>query len=161
MLKNISIRGARRSSTVGGLLLLAAVAGMLSACERSGTGTDKTDYSNKTQIVVQWVDGPRELSAWQVFRLQGVFDDRAEQGGFISDGNDVGSGTQNFYLYADDERADAAVRYVIAMRQKGELPEGMRIGVAVYKDAARKDWSYRVAYPDTLKHFDITYREKN
>ena len=159
MLKNISIRGARTTPAVGLLLLVAAAVVTLSACGKSAAPA--SDVSKKTQIVVQWVDGPNALSTWQVFRLQGVFDDRADQGGYFSDGNDVGSGTQNFYLYADDNRVDSVVQFVIAMERDKQVPDGMRIGVAVYKDAKRKDWAYRAVYPSTLTHFNIMYRGKS
>ncbi len=89
--------------------------------------------------------------------LQGVFDDNAGRGGYASDGNDVGGGVENFYLYVDDARVDAAIQAVVDMQKRKLLPGGMRIGVAVYKDAARKDWNYRPAYPAALKKFDITY----
>ena len=143
----------------GGLLLLMAASGTLSACGKPAA--PGPDVSKRTQIIVQWVDGPNALSRWQVFRLQGVFDDRADQGGYFSDGNDVGGGTQNFYLYADDSRVDSVVHFVIGMQQEKQLPDGMRIGVAAYKDAKRKDWTYRAVYPSTLKHFDIMYPPKS
>jgi hypothetical protein len=108
-----------------------------------------------TQIVVQWPSDKISFWTFQLFRLQSVLDDHAAQGGYRSDGNDVGGGVVNFYLYADDARVDAVVRNVVAMRTQNLLPDGMQIGVAVYKDAKRKDWSYRPAYPKTLKKFDI------
>lgn len=106
-----------------------------------------------TQIVVQWT---RDID-W--FHVQQVLDDRAGQLGCDSDGNDIGSGTTNFYLYAADPAIDGVVRRLIAMEAEHALPPDMRIGVAVYKDAARKDWTYRPAHPAGLKSFDITYRK--
>ncbi len=142
MLKNISIRGFFTACT----LLFAA-----------GAARAET-----TQVVVQWVGKDWSgLSREQVFDVQGKLDDLGTKDGFDSDGNDVGGGTANFYLYADDKHADKVVQEIVDMQKKGQLPGGMRIGVAVYKDSARKDWIYRVAYPSTLKHFDITYHEKN
>lgn len=114
-----------------------------------------------TQIVVQWASSSNGLSTFQLFQVQHILDDRAQQGGYNSDGNDVGSGTTNFYLYADDKRVDAVVRELITMQQQKLLPDGMQVGIAEYKDANRKDWSYRPAYPATLKHFDITYSGKS
>jgi hypothetical protein len=108
-----------------------------------------------TQIVVQWV------RAVDLMRVQGALDDDAAKAGYDSDGNDVGGGTENFYLYADDAAADGVVHRLIGLQTRKQLPEGMRIGVAVYKDANRKDWTYRPAYPADLKTFDITYKQKS
>jgi hypothetical protein len=104
-----------------------------------------------TQIVVQWT---KEID-WN--HVQTLLDDRAAQGGYESDGNDIGSGTMNFYLYASDAAVNDVVRRLVAMEAGHELPPDMRIGVAIYKDKARKDWTYRAAYPAGLKTFDITY----
>jgi hypothetical protein len=79
--------------------------------------------------------------------------------GYDSDGNDAGSGTENFYLYAGDEVVNGVVRHLIAMEARHLLPPGMRIGVAVYKDAARKDWDYRPVYPAGLAEFDLMHRK--
>jgi hypothetical protein len=108
-----------------------------------------------TQIVVQWPFGGNGLSAAQMSELQGILDEREAKSGFDSDGNDVGGGLVNFYLYADDSRVNAVVRDVIALRTQSLVPGGMRIGVASYKNAERTDWDYRPVYPATLKHFDI------
>lgn len=140
MLKNISIR----TAIVGAILFAPSMA-----------------VAGRTQIIVQWVDGPKSLSSFGVLRVQGILDGHASAIGYDSDGNDVGSGTQNFYLYADDRRVNEVANRLIALRNSGELPDGMRIGAAVYKDSKRKDWSYRPLYPSTLKHFDITYTGKN
>jgi hypothetical protein len=118
--------------------------------------------TGRTQIVVQWLSSESHLSPWQIFKIQGVFDDRADKIGYDSDGNDIGSGTENYYLYADDGKIDAVVQGVITMQKEKVLPGGMRIGVAVYKDANRRDWSYRAVYPKSLTEFDITYsRSRN
>jgi hypothetical protein len=116
-----------------------------------------TAYAGRTQIVVQWLNSESHLSPSQIFKLQSVFDDHAEEHGYDSDGNDVGSGTENYYLYADDRKVDAVVQSVIAMQKQKLLPDGMRIGVANYKDANRRDWDYRAAYPKSLTQFDISY----
>jgi hypothetical protein len=141
MRKKISIR-----------TLLVAVLSLISGAAWAGT----------TQVVVQWVGKDWSgLSGEQIFDVQGKLDDLGTKYGFDSDGNDVGGGAANFYLYVDDKRVDQVVREIVDTQKKGLLPDGMRIGIAVYKDKARKDWVYKVAYPNTLKHFDITYHEKN
>ena len=119
--------------------------------------TTGTAMAGSTQIVVQWLDGPAGLSTTQMFKVQGAFDDNAERYGYDSDGNDVGSGTTNFFLYAEDGRVDAVVQSVVLMHQQMLLPDGMRIGVAVYEDADRSNWHFRAAYPADLADFDITY----
>jgi hypothetical protein len=108
-----------------------------------------------TQIVVQWV---RSID---LMHVQSILDDDGAKAGYDSDGNDVGGGAENFYIYADDAAADGVVHRLIGMETRKMLPEGMRIGVAVYKDAKRKDWTYRPAYPAGLKTFDITYKQEN
>ncbi len=77
---------------------------------------------------------------------------------YFVDGNDVGGGTMNIFIYADDERVASVVSKLVTMHD--QLPGGMRIGVAEYKDAKRKDWTFRPVYPRELKHFDITYDTK-
>ncbi len=110
-------------------------------------------WAGRTQIVVQWT---HEID-W--FGVQTLLDNHAQEMGYDSDGNDIGSGTVNFYLYASDATVDGVVRHLIAMEAQHQLPPEMRIGVAVYKDVARKDWTYRAAYPASLKNFDIMYRK--
>jgi len=110
-------------------------------------------FAGRTQIIVQWT----HQIDW--FRVQATLDNRAQRLGYDSDGNDIGSGTVNFYLYSPDENVDGVVRDLVAMEKQQQLPPGMQIGVAIYKDTARKDWAYRAAYPTGLKNFDIMYRK--
>ncbi|MBV9990287.1 MAG: hypothetical protein JOZ72_03260 [Alphaproteobacteria bacterium] len=110
-------------------------------------------FAETTQIVVQWTTDIDLMS------VQSMLDDRAVQMGYESDGNDVGSGLVNFYLYAPDATVDGVVRHLIWMEARHMLPQHMRIGVAVYRDAARQDWTYRAAYPAGLTSFDITPRK--
>ena len=108
-----------------------------------------TAFAGETQVIVQW-DGNQ---ASHLIRLQNAFDDNAEKLGYKSDGNDVGGGVVNFYLYADDAQVQRLIPKLVDLQEQGTLPADMRIGVAVYKDAARKDWTYRPAYPAQLKSF--------
>ncbi len=100
------------------------------------------------------------VGAGQLFHLQSVLDDEAGRVGYVSDGNDIGSGTTNFYLYAEDAHVDSVVKELIDMQRRKLLPAGMRIGVAIYKDAKRREWDYRPVYPKGLTQFDIMYRAK-
>jgi hypothetical protein len=139
MLKNIVICG----------LALGAALFFVSTAALAGT----------TQIIAQWRDTERTISPLELLRLQTTFDERAQQKGYDSDGNDVGSGTTNFYFYADDKQVNSVVQDLIAMRTQNLVPDGMRIGVAVYKNEKRDDWTYRAVYPPSLKNFDITYKK--
>jgi hypothetical protein len=85
-------------------------------------------------------------------RPEGVIE-RESGGLYFEDGNDVGSGTCNVYLYTD--QIDQTVGRLVGLARAGRLPTDLRIGVAVYKDNERKDWTYRVAYPATLAKFDL------
>jgi hypothetical protein len=78
---------------------------------------------------------------------------RASGGLYFEDGNDIGSGNCNIYLYTD--RVDETVRRFISLAKAGNLPKDLRIGVAVYTNVRRTDWTYRVAYPSTLARFDL------
>lgn len=74
----------------------------------------------------------------------------------FDDGNDVGSGTLNVYLYTQD--VSATVRLLTGLENAGRIPPGLRIGVAQYTDRQRRDWTYRGVYPAGLKSFDLIYR---
>ena len=108
-----------------------------------------------TQVVVQWSsDDMRGLFPFKRISAES----RAEQAcGDICfvDGNDIGSGTFNLYLYTAD--VPETVRRMAALEMAGRLPAGMRIGYAKYTRADRSDWVYEPAYPSDLKNFDITY----
>lgn len=149
LMKTIHVRGARVRTRLKRAIIALAVFGIPFAA-----------LAGSTQIVVQWLDGPNGLSAFQFFKLQVVLDDHAREHGYLSDGNDVGGGTTNFFLYADDKRVDEVVQSVVALEHQKQLPDGMQIGVAVYKDAARKDWTFRAVHPAGLQSFDLTYGKK-
>ncbi|MDR3525669.1 MAG: hypothetical protein P4L57_00200 [Rhizomicrobium sp.] len=117
--------------------------------------TAKARLSHKTQIVVQWLNGGNDgPSVAHLFDAENRLENESS-GLYIVDGNDIGGGTFNVFIYADDAQVDVVVHKLIAMHD--QLPNGMRIGVAVYKDAQRKDWTFRPVYPDGLREFYITY----
>jgi hypothetical protein len=72
------------------------------------------------------------------------------------DGNDIGSGTYNLYLYTQD--VPETVKRLVKLEEAQRIRPGLRIGVAKYTDSTRKDWTYEAVYPSTLKDFDISYR---
>ncbi|MFZ1991108.1 MAG: hypothetical protein WAW96_15215 [Alphaproteobacteria bacterium] len=107
-----------------------------------------------TQIVAQWLtkDLPIGLFA-------GVSDDRIAKACHtlcFVDGNDVGSGTCNIYVYAGD--VQSTVNLLIALEHKKQLPTKMRIGVAHYTDAGHKNWTYEAVYPAGSRQFSLMYR---
>lgn len=69
------------------------------------------------------------------------------------DGNDIGSGTYNLYLYTGD--VTITVKRLIDLQQSRKIPPGMRVAVAKYKNRDHTDWTYEPVYPQTLKHFDL------
>jgi hypothetical protein len=127
---------------------------------------DAVGTQRLTQIVVQWLDEtsiPQDgsLSAADLltqlsgnFRLESTLENES-QGLYEVDGNDIGSGTYNIFLYAVDP--DLAVQRVIKIFENGRLRPGIRIGVAQYTNEDRTDWVYRAAYPPELENFEITY----
>lgn len=116
---------------------------------------------NDTQVVAQWLmKDPRTFMdavtrAFRNMRTEQAIDSACRETCF-DDGNDVGSGTFNVYLYTQD--VPATVRLLTNLESAGSIPGELRIGIARYKDRERRDWSYKPAYPAGLKFFDLTYR---
>jgi hypothetical protein len=107
--------------------------------------------ANDTQIVVQWsLSDAKDLRSY--FAAEEAISEAAGDL-YFEDGNDVGQGAFNVYLYS--ARVDATVAQLVAMGKAGKIPADFRIGVAVYKDAAHTDWTYRAAYPAGLKAFSL------
>ena len=126
-------------------------------------GTSKADDRKPmdTQVVVQWdmtsppgftdpAAAKRRLDAY--FSAEEVISDA---GGdlYFEDGNDIGGGVFNVFVYSD--RVGDTVARIIALDRAGKFPKGTKIGVAIYKDASRKDWAFRAAYPADLKTFSL------
>ncbi len=105
----------------------------------------------QTQIVAQWSSAPG-LEA--LFLVEDALID-AEGDLFVVDGHDIGLGKFNVFIYADDASVEGAVRRIVRMAESGQLPAGMKLGVAQYIDAARTDWTFRPVYPAGLPSFDI------
>jgi hypothetical protein len=120
-----------------------------------------------TQVVAQWIESePTHTKKsfaliveqfWFLLnqmRTEPRIDSACETVCFL-DGNDIGSGTYNVYLYTDN--TSETVKRIVALEQSCRIPPGLRIGVAKYKDSAHKDWTYEAVYPRGLKHFEVFY----
>ena len=105
----------------------------------------------RTQIVVQWPDAAGTEALLAVEETIAA----AESDLFEVDGNDIGSGTFNVFIYAEDRKLQAVIDKLIALRKAGKVPDGMRIAVAQYTDATRTDWIYKPVYPAGLKSFEL------
>ena len=107
--------------------------------------------SNQTQIVAQWSDDADfDFLAAIAERLITSARDTYEV-----DGHDVGSGTFNVFIYADDAKVDAAIALVIQLCKEGVIPPEMKLGVAVYQDVERTEWTFRPEYPPSLSEFEL------
>ena len=118
------------------------------------------------QVVAQWllpsggsspgpVDAVKSAAMMQRYFKAERAIEKESGGAYFEDGNDVGGGAFNVYLYTD--KVDATVAQLIALEHQGKIAAGLRIGVAQYTDAQRKDWTYKAYYPAGLTRFDITY----
>jgi len=111
--------------------------------------------------VLQWVEpsNPGLLQAFKdsVLRIAGEsrIENACSDVCFL-DGNDIGSGTYNVYLYT--RNVSETVSRMVRLQAAGKLTPGMRIAVAEYKDKQHRDWSYRPVYPPGLKSFALIYR---
>jgi hypothetical protein len=135
-------------------LLIACCMGTLASAQTS------SPY-DQTQIVAQWLmtaNSPgMKANLWGAMKCVSVDQKLDDESGnlYFDDGNDVGSGTCNIYLYT--ARVDDTIAFLIDLEKKDKIPRGLRIGVAVYTNKAHSDWIYAVAFPPSLKKFDITY----
>jgi hypothetical protein len=140
--------------------LVLAVGPAFSACSPTASQL-RGEKPGDTQVVVQWplgVTARVKKGVGELFALNRYFQseravEKASGGLYFEDGNDVGGGLFNVYLYTSD--VEGTVGRVVALENAGRIPAGVQIGVAVYKDGSRNNWSYRPAYPDGLKSFSV------
>jgi hypothetical protein len=137
-------------------VLILATSSALSACSPTASQLRGLKPGD-TQVVVQWPLGAKN-GLGELFALNRCLHaervvERASGDIYFEDGNDVGGGLCNVYLYTSD--IDATVGRVIALENSGKIPVGVQIGVAIYKDRALKDWTYKPAYPRGLKSFGV------
>jgi hypothetical protein len=117
--------------------------------------------AGQTQIVLQWLDNGRgSMDFRDIEKVEDALES-VSSGRFIVDGHDVGSGTINVFLYAEDSRVDAAIAIVTRLFEQGKLPPAMRIGRAVYEDERRRDWHFKPVYPPGLAEFQIMYSRRS
>ena len=114
--------------------------------------------TERTQIVVQWLLDPRRPAAAADLDLQDVWSaedtlDREAAGLFDVEGHDITVGSANVFLSAADP--EATVARIVEIFGRGLLRDGMRIGVAQSKPAAKNARAYRAAYPPGLETFEI------
>lgn len=128
------------------LLVLA----MLAACGAPSRPARPDD----TQVVAQWRFADNNGWFWSVRAF--VWQNRIDNAcGMLCnfDGNDIGQGKLNLFLYTEDVLG--TVKMLATLESEGKLPPGMQIGVAHYKDKARKDWDYVSVYPKGSRRFDL------
>ena len=115
---------------------------------------DALDEPAGIQIVVQWLDDSPPNSSTRADPLLDLLHAQS-QDLYVVDSFDVGGGTMNVFLYA--EEPEPAVARVIRLFEEGLLPNGMRIGIAETQadDPARR--RYRPAYPPDLDNFQLIY----
>jgi hypothetical protein len=111
-----------------------------------------------TQVVVQWFDSSPPNSSVNADPLLDLLYTRSD-GLYVVDSFDVGAGTMNVFLYADDP--DKAVRHVIELFEEGVLRDGMRIGVADTQGTEQSTRTYHPVYPPSLAEFKLLYPGQN
>jgi hypothetical protein len=124
------------------------VAFALVACD----GARRESLPDDTQILAQWLLPPEAtpLDLHKYFAAETLIARECRQT-CSEDGNDIGGGTFNVFLYTAD--IDATVALLVRLDEADRIPDGMRIGVAEYTNAERTDWTYRAAYPEGLTSF--------
>jgi hypothetical protein len=110
------------------------------------------------QIVVQWFDNSPASSNANADPLLDLLY-KESQGAYVLDSFDLGSGTMNVFLYAEDP--DKAVRRVEEIFAQGLLPQGMRIGVADTEGTEQSTRTYHPVYPPSLAQFKLMYPGEN
>lgn len=118
---------------------------------------EQPDEPPGTQIVVQWFDNSPPNSSTRADPLLDLLYMRSGDL-YAVDSFDLGGGTLNVFLYADDP--GPAVKRVIELSEEGLLPTGMRIGVAETRGGDQTTRHYRPVYPPGLKNFQLIYAAK-
>jgi hypothetical protein len=105
----------------------------------------------KTQFVAQWSD---DADYDELIEIENALIDEAEDL-FEVDGHDIGSGTFNVFMYAEDGSVEASIARVIQLFEDGRLSPNMKLGVAVYEDQEREIWTFKPAFPLDLNEFEL------
>jgi len=97
----------------------------------TGTGVA---MAGGTQIVLQLLETAEGIiDAREIYKIEDALE-VVSGGKYSVDGHDVGSGTVNVFLYAEDSKVDLAISTIVRFFEQGKLPKGMRIGRAIYED---------------------------
>jgi hypothetical protein len=113
--------------------------------------------AGETQIVLQWIDNKQgSIDLQKIHQMEDDLE-KASGGKYFVDGHDIGSGTLNIFLYAEDAMVDSTIVFVVHLFEQGKLPKGMRLGRAIYDDEKRTNWHFQPVYPPNLRAFDIAY----
>ena len=119
-----------------------------------GTGVA---MAGETQVVLQWLDTAEGgMGLQEIHKIEDALE-AASGGKYFVDGYDVGAGTVNVFLYAEDSKVDLVIATILRFFEQGKLPKGMRIGRAIYEDEKRKNWHFQPVYPPGLAEFNIMY----
>ncbi len=141
-------------------LVALIMAGLVAAC--GPTRTPRGD----TEIVAQWspprgapartlIDAATQLTVRMPYQMTAIWIGLAGGSLYSETGADSGGGPFNVYL--ESSKVDRTVARLVSLERVGRLPPGMRIGVAVYRDKARTDWTYRGIHPPGLAYFSPSY----
>jgi hypothetical protein len=117
-------RELRIPAVMRGAMLVMALPAMGAEVAMAGT----------TQIVLQWLNTAQgSMGLQEIYKIEDSLE-AVSRGEYVVDGHDVGSGTLNVFLYAEDSKVNSAITLVIRFVEQGKLPTGMRIGRAIYAD---------------------------
>ncbi len=135
------------------------LASLVAACGRAPQRGD-------TQIVVQWSPPHRApardlMDAWSQLntglRYQRAETRIREAGGALYSEQGAASSGDLFNVHLGSDQVDRTVARLAFLERVRRLPRGMRIGVVIYRNAARTDWSYQAVYPPGLAYFSQSY----
>ncbi len=141
-------------------LVALIMAGLVAACGPTPTPR------GETEIVAQWspprqapartlTDAATQLTVRIPYYMAATWIGLAGGSLYSENGNDSGGGL--FSVYLETRSVDQTVARLAALERAGRLPTGMRVGVAVYINKARTDWTYRAVYPLGLAYFSQFY----
>lgn len=109
------------------------------------------DTKQIVQIVLQWK--LEDVNIWLDFFWLETRLEHEAQGLYVVDGNDVGGGMFNVYLLTGTP--DPAVRRVLELFKANRLRPNLRIAVAENYSPDRRNWTYRLVFPDSGGPFEL------
>ncbi len=136
---------------IGRSSLAVLTAGVMCCAPAEPAATQAMD----TQIVAQWTFSGNNILELQRFLAAEMVISEACRDLCFEDGNDVGGGLFNVYVYAAGNDVSQTVELLKALERDARIPAGLRIGVARYTNEARTNWTYEPVHPDDLTSFSI------